>query len=202
MTCCWKDGELALIVVERVAGLIEHRLRNRGGLQQHRIAIVVFLVEIDLRLLSGDVTQHALIVLLHGVDRHRGLGEIGVGILKRDLKLTRIEAVENLASFDVFVVLDRDVLHDAGHVGRDADAIGLHICVVGRHDLTAGHVGISADEQNERQQRKQRPAHAITPAQAPHSIGAARLFLGALAGGSRLRHHMRPRAFGGFLVQR
>jgi hypothetical protein len=112
--------------------------------------------------------------------------------------LTRIEAVENLPGFDVFVVLDCDVLHDAGHVGRDADAIGLHIRVVGRHDLTAGHVGISAGDEHERQQRKQRPAHAITPAQAPHSS----LFLGALAGGSRLRHRMRPRAFGDFLVQR
>ena len=38
-----------------------------------------------------------------------GLGQIGLGIVERDLKLQRIEPVENLAGLDVLVVMDIDV---------------------------------------------------------------------------------------------
>ena len=114
-------GELALVVFERVARLIEHRLRYRGAFQQHGVAIVVCLIEVDLRLLRGDVAQHALVILLHRVDRHRDLREIGLGVVERDLELTRIQPVENLPGFDVLIVLDRDVLHDARDVGGNAD---------------------------------------------------------------------------------
>jgi hypothetical protein len=62
--------------------------------------------------------------------------------------------VENLAGIDVLIVLHRDVLHDAGHVGRNADLVRLDISVIGRHHLTAGDVEISADEEHKRQQRK------------------------------------------------
>ena len=51
----------------------------------------------------------------------RDLGKIGLGIVERDLELARIEPIEHLPGRDVLVVLDRDVLHDAGNVGRDAD---------------------------------------------------------------------------------
>ena len=89
--------ELALVVEQRVLRLIVYRLRDGAGMQQHVAAIEIGLVEIDLRLLGGDIAQHVLVVLLHGVDRERGLRQIGLGIVERDLKLTRIDPVEDLS---------------------------------------------------------------------------------------------------------
>ena len=114
-------------------------------MQQHGVAIVIGLIEIDLRLLRRGVAQHALVILLHRLDRQRGLRQIGLGVVERDLELPRIEPIENLAGFDLLVVLHVDVLDDARDVGRDADLVGFDIGVVGRHHLAAGDVPVRAD---------------------------------------------------------
>ena len=171
--CCAQGGKLALVVVERVARLIVDGLGDRGAAQQHGVAVEVDLIEVDLRLLRGGVAHHALVVLLHRLDRQRGLRQIGLGVVERDLELTRIEPIEHLPGVDVLIVLDRDVLHDARDIGGNADLLGLHIGIVGRHDLAAGHIEITADEQRNRQQRKQRPAHAIAAPRPPPFVATA-----------------------------
>jgi hypothetical protein len=51
----------------------------------------------------------------------------------------------------VLIVLYRNILHDAGNVGRNPDFLGLHMGIVRRHHLTAGDVEVHADDQRERQ---------------------------------------------------
>ncbi len=116
--CLLAQGrKFALVVVERVVRLVVYGLGNRGGAQQHGVAVEVDLIEIDLRLLRGGVAQHALVVFFHGLNRQRRLRQIGLGVVERDLELARIEPIEDLSGGDVLIVLHRDVLHDAGNVG-------------------------------------------------------------------------------------
>ena len=132
-TCaCWLQGcKLAFVVVERVARLIVYGLGNSGTAQQHGIAVEVDLIEVDLCLLRGGVAHHALVVLLHRLDRQRGLRQIGLGVVERDLELTRIESIEHLSGGDVLIVLNRNILNDARDIGRYSDLLGLHVGVVG-----------------------------------------------------------------------
>ena len=103
---------------------------------------------------------------------------------------------EYFARLDVLVVGDVDVLDDAWNVGGDADRVGFDIGVVRRHHLTAGDIPITAGDQRERRQRKQRPP-CPRPARRPRrflgrgrhrgrglrlvSCGASRLAAGASA---------------------
>ena len=112
-----QGGELALVVVERVARLVVNGLGHSGTAQQHGIAVVIDLIEVDLRLLSSGVAHHALVVLLHRLDRQRGLRQIGLGVVERDLELAGIEPIEHLPGGDVLIVLNRNILNDARHVG-------------------------------------------------------------------------------------
>ena len=168
---------------------------------KRRVAIVVDLIEIDLRLLGGDVAQHALIILLHRLDRQRGLRQIGLGVVERDLELTRIEPIKNLAGLDVLVVRDGDLLHDSGHVGRRCRPVGLDVGVVRRHHPAAGDVRISRHKQHERQEREQHPAHTIAAAHAQRRVGRRSAFLersstGAICG-ARAVSAASPRSTGG-----
>src|SRR4029077_12642547 len=103
----------------------------------------------------GDVAQHAPVVLLQRVDGQRNLREVALGVVDGDLKLPRIEAVQDLARIDMLVISDVDLFDDASDVGRDADLVGLDIRVVRRHHLAAGDVPVGAGDQYERQQHKQ-----------------------------------------------
>jgi len=78
------------------------------------------------------------------------------------LKGQRVEPKKNLPGRDVLVFPDLDRLDHAGHIGRQADLIGLDIGVVGRHVGASLEVEIGADKQHDRQQQKQR-----TPQPAP-----------------------------------
>src|SRR5207302_17851 len=80
------------------------------------------------------------------------------GAVEGDLELPGIEAVQNLASLDVLILGDVDLLDDARNVSRDADLVGFDIRVIRRHHSTAGDVPIAAGDQRQRQQREQRPA--------------------------------------------
>ena len=159
-TCaCWRrDSSLFLSSFERETRLVVIGLGNGVGAHERRVAIIGRLIERDLRLLRSDVAQHAPVVLLHRVDGQRNLREVGLGAVESDLELPGIEAVQNLASLDVLVLRDVDLLDDAGDVGRDADLVGFDIRIVRRHHLAAGDVPVGAGDQRQRQQRKQRPA--------------------------------------------
>ena len=108
-----------------------------------------------MRLLRGDIAQHALVVRFIESIVSADLRQIGLGVVERDLELARIEPVEHLPGVDVLVVVYRDVLDDAGDVGRNGDLLGVDIGVVGRHHLAAGDVPIAADDEHHRHQRKQ-----------------------------------------------
>ncbi len=50
----------------------------------------------DLGLLGGDVLQHAVVVALGGLERERGLGEVGLGGLQGDAELPVVEAEQDV----------------------------------------------------------------------------------------------------------
>ncbi len=154
----------ALVGDEREVRLVVAGLGNRAAMHQRGVAFVGGAIHVDLRLLRIDVAQHALVVLLHRVDGERDLGEVGLGIVERDLELPGIETVEDLARRHVLVVDDVDLLHNAGNVGGYADLVGVHIGIVGRHHLPARDVPVEARDQGERQQREQRRAPLQAPA--------------------------------------
>ena len=135
-------------------------------MQQRGVPSIVGFIENDLRLLGGDIAQHALVILLHGIDGQCRLGQIGFGVVESDLILAGIEPVQHLAGTDALVVRNVDHLNDAGDVGRDGDFLGIDIGVIGRHHLAAGGVPVDASEEDERNNPKKTPAefHGGDPA--------------------------------------
>ncbi len=124
---------------------------DRAAAQEHRITIVVCLIQIDLRLLCGGIAQHALVVLLQRFDGECRLREVGLGIVEGDLELPGIEAVEHLAGGDVLILRDIHIFDDAGDVGRDANLLGFDIGVISGHDLAAAEVPVTSSDERERQ---------------------------------------------------
>ena len=161
-----KRFELALVGLESGLRLIINRLRDGVAVQQHHIAVVVGLIQPDLRLFGGDIAEHAFVVLLHRVDDQPSLRQVGLGVVERNLKLPGIEPVQHLPGPDALVIRDFHALDDAGNIGRDWDFFGIDIGVIRRHDLAARDVPITADQERQRQERKKTPAHpaaAIRP---------------------------------------
>ena len=192
-----RGGELALVVFQRVVRLVVVRLRDGIAVQERGGAVGIELVEIDLRRLRGGVADHALVVLLHRLDRQRRLRQISLGIVDRDLELARIEPVKHLPGRDVLVIRDVDVLDDAGYVSRDADLLGADIGVVGRHDAAAGDVPVDADQERDRHQGEQYPARPVAPLEAAQLFGRRSALLRALVrrDGGRHRRARRLRRF-------
>jgi hypothetical protein len=160
------------------------------------------LIEVDLRLLRRGVAHHPLVVLLHRLDRHGDLRQIGLGIVERDLELPRVQPVQNLAGFDLLIVLHRHVLDDARHIGGNPDLLGLDIGVVGRHHLTAGDVVIAGGEQHCRQERKQTPPDAVAPGQSTSFVASRSPLAAAFFRRRQRRNRMRPRALGHLVANR
>ena len=194
--------ELVLVVAEGGLRLIENGLGNGMRAQKHRVAVVGGLIELDQRLLCGNVAQHAFIVLLHRLDGQRGLRQSGLGVVERDLKLQGVEAVENLAGRDVLVVVHVHVFDDAGHVGRDPDLVGFHIGIIRRHDLAAGDVPVTADQKRKRQEREQRPAHPVAAPEPADLLRGGGWFLGPRFRLRRRRKRQRSRSFRRLIADR
>ena len=60
-----------------------------------------------------------------------GGGQIGLGILQRDLEGLGIEGEENIARCDRLAFADIDRLHQTRHVGGDHQLVGMDIGIVG-----------------------------------------------------------------------
>ena len=151
--------ELALVGCQGEFRLVVGRLGHRALADQHRVAIKILLIEIDLRLLGRNVALHALVVSLHQFNRQANLGEIGLGVIESDLVLARTKSIEHLAGGNVLIVGHVDLLDDAGDIAGNADLLGFHIGVIGRHHLTSGHVPPASGHEGKRQQRERGPAH-------------------------------------------
>ena len=86
--------ELALAGFQRETRLIVGGPGNGTGAHERRVAVIGRLIERDLRLLRGDVAQHAQVVLLHRIDGQRRLRKVGLGVVEGDLELPGIEAIQ------------------------------------------------------------------------------------------------------------
>ena len=108
---------IALVILrgERHRGLID----IEGGFcrRYHR------LLDVELGLLAGD--------------RGAGRRHIRPGLVERDLEVAVVDAHQHLAGRHVLIVLHQHLIQVAGDLRRDGGAVGLHIGVVGRHQILA-----------------------------------------------------------------
>ena len=103
--------ELVLVGSERKPRLIVVGLGNDVAPHERCKAVVVCLIQFDLRLLGCDVAQHALVVLLHRFDGQCRLRKIGLRIVERDLELPGIDPEQNIDRLDELVFMDVDRTH-------------------------------------------------------------------------------------------
>ena len=101
--------------------------------------------------------------------------KLGLGTGEGDAIDGGVEAEQQLALLDLFVVAHLDRLDNTGYIGGNADNIRLDIGVIGRHDLTAGRVDIATRNQNQWQQCKKDRALQIAGACRPGSRHRRRL---------------------------
>ena len=81
-------------------------------------ASITRLLRVELGLLAGD--------------RGLGGGDIGLGLVERDLEVAVVDPRQHLAGLDGLVVADQHLGEIAGDLGRDGGVVGLDIGVVGR----------------------------------------------------------------------
>ena len=70
-------------------------------------------------------------------DRGPGRRHIRLGLVERDLEVAVVDARQHLAGRDALIVLHQHLIQIAGDLRRDSGAVGLHIGVVGRHQILA-----------------------------------------------------------------
>ena len=95
------------------------------------------LVDIDGGLRGVD---HRLLDLELGLlagDRGPGRRHIRPGLVERDPEVAVVDPGQHLAGCDALIVLDQHLLQIAGDLWRDGGVVGLHIGVVGRHQILA-----------------------------------------------------------------
>ena len=81
------------------------------------------LLDVELGLLAGD----------RGLRRRH----VRLGLVERDLEVAVVDPRQHLAGRDALIVLDQHLMQIAGDLRRDGGAVGLHIGVVGRHQILA-----------------------------------------------------------------
>ena len=123
------DARLRLLRVLHAAG---------AGCGEIGVALVLLrgeghrgLVDIDGRL--GGVDHGLLNVELRLLARDRRLrrGDIGLGLVERDLEVAVVDPGQHLAGLHMLVIADQDPIEVAGNLRRDGGVVGLHIGVIG-----------------------------------------------------------------------
>lgn len=106
---------LVLLRGEGHVGLVD--IERRFGGVDHG------LLDVELGLLAGD----------------GGLGrrDIRPGLIERDREVAVVDPRQHLAGPDALVILHQHLVQIAGDLRRDGGAVGLHIGVVGRHQILA-----------------------------------------------------------------
>ena len=154
--------ELALVAIEGEVRLVVGGLSDGVGLQQRRIAGERGLIQFDLRLLRGNVLLHAHVVLLHCLQRQRGLRQTGLGIVQRDLELPRVDAEQYIAGLDRLAFTHIDFADQTRNVGRHHQLGGVDIGVVSRNVAAAKKIEPkSGDHGDDRHDDEKDEAHAL-----------------------------------------
>ncbi len=114
-------SRLSLRDFERRVRLVELRLRDVDRL----------LPLLDLLRGDGDAGQAlaAREIALGLIERRLTARDIGLRLIERILKAPLIDAEQLLALAHLFVVMNKDVADQAGHVGGDRDDVGAHAAV-------------------------------------------------------------------------
>ena len=81
------------------------------------------LLDVELGLLAGD--------------RGPGRRHIRLGLVERDPEVAVVDARQHLTGRDALIVLHQHLMQIAGDLRRNGGAVGLHIGVVGRHQILA-----------------------------------------------------------------
>ena len=64
-------------------------------------------------------------------------GHIRRGLVERNAEVAVVDPGQHLAGRDPFIILDQHLEQIAGDLRRDGGAVGLHIGIVGRHQILA-----------------------------------------------------------------
>lgn len=143
------------------AGGIDPRLRLLGVLQaagalagEGLVAALLVTGEDQLGLLGADLGPRLFDQRLLALQVGLGIGQVGLGTEhvgfgggQGGAEVAVVEAGEQLAGLDRLVVLDQNVLDEAGDFRRDQGEIGVHIGVVGAlHDPWGEQVEQQVDQ--------------------------------------------------------
>ena len=123
--------------------------------EQHLAVAQVVLRLPDLRLHVPIVRLQSQQVIAYGV-------ELRIGTIQRVAVMPGPQRVENLTARDALVFLHVNLRDYSRHIGRNADRVGFHIRIVGRHARATRGVGDPGDDERQRQQQKQHDTQPAT----------------------------------------
>jgi hypothetical protein len=122
---------------------------GEAPLQQRLLAGERILLDLEVGLRADDVAAGARRLGLELRRLQPGVGELGLGLLERDLEGLRVDAEQQLAALH-----PGPVAHEHGHdlpvhLRAHRDDVLLHLRVVGRHAAARGQPVIAAAEQQQ-----------------------------------------------------
>ena len=115
------------------------------------------LLNVELRLLAGDGRLRR--------------GDVGLGLVERDLEVAVVDPRQHLAGLDALVVADQHLGQVARDLRRDGRVVGLHIGVVGRDEKAADGPVVPAIPGRARQHGDCRARHQEPPQLTPDVAG-------------------------------
>ena len=117
------------------------------------------LIDIDCGLRRVDYRLLDVELGLFAGDRGPGRRHIRPRLVERDLEVPVVDPRQHLAGRDALIVLDQHLKQIAGDFWRDGGVVGLHIGVVGRHQILADSPIIPAIPGGARQRGDRHPGH-------------------------------------------
>ena len=126
----------------RVLRILHAAIAGRGEIG---VALVLLPGEslrchVDIHRRLGRSDHGLLNVKLRALAPDGGLrrGDIGLGLIKRDLEVAVVDSRQHLAGLHVLVIADENLIEVAGDFRGNRGVVGLHIGVIGR-DQKATH---------------------------------------------------------------
>ena len=154
--------------IARLGGLriLHAAIAGRGEVG---IALVLLLGEgrrrrVDIERRPGRLDNRLLHVELGLLARDRGFcgGDVGLGLIERDLEVAVVDPRQHLAGLHALVVAGQHFVKIAGDLRRDRGVVGLHVGVIGGDQETADRPVVPtvpgcAGQQRDRGSRHQEP---------------------------------------------